>query len=226
VFYHITFEGGILRRDAPFTSETAAFGGVNYQMKFSYDNTKLVWIREATLCGGVCREVWISDRDMSNPVQITSDGFTDDRPALSPDNQRVVFSSRRDGGEGGDLDLFYMKADGTGITQLTATTDDDWAPVYSRDGTKILFYSTRSGDRALWIMNADGSSPRMLPGTEGLGWEGRWSPDDKWIAFNGIADVVNTRDWAVWIMPSDGSAEPVRLTPEGEVEQIFGWIPG
>ena len=50
--------------------------------------------------------------------------------------------------------------------QLTTDPADEFAPVWSPDGTQIAFLSNRSGRvRELFVMNADGSDQRsLLPG--------------------------------------------------------------
>jgi Tol biopolymer transport system component len=48
----------------------------------------------------------------------------DDQPAWSPDGKYLVFPSDRTG----DVELFLMRADGSGQTQLTKSPGADWLP--------------------------------------------------------------------------------------------------
>lgn len=50
-----------------------------------------------------------------------------------------------------------MNADGSGEHPLTKGKTDDFSPVWSPDGTKILFSSDRGGNIDLYVMNLDGS---------------------------------------------------------------------
>ncbi len=68
---------------------------------------------------------------------------------------KIAFMSDRDG----DLEIFVMNADGTGVTQLTDNDDvDDEAPAWSPNGMKIAFQSLRDGDYEVFVMDADGSN--------------------------------------------------------------------
>jgi Tol biopolymer transport system component len=76
--------------------------------------------------------------------------------------ERIAFSSRRDG----DLELFVVNPDGTGVKQITRNAAggvpdaDDEGPVWSPDGRLIAFTSTRDrkrdplGDREIYVMSA------------------------------------------------------------------------
>jgi Tol biopolymer transport system component/DNA-binding winged helix-turn-helix (wHTH) protein len=61
-------------------------------------------------------------------------------------------------------------------------------PRFSPDGRMLAFISNRSGKTALWVANADGSSPRQLSDLDAFvtGYP-RWSPDSKRIAFHASA---------------------------------------
>jgi Tol biopolymer transport system component len=79
--------------------------------------------------------------------------------SLSPNGQRVLFSSDREGCES----IFSMNVNGTDLQNLTpgdiAEVQCNYRPRWSPDGEKIAFVSTRSGFADVWVMNADGSAP-------------------------------------------------------------------
>jgi len=72
----------------------------------------------------------------------------------------------------------------------------DWTP----DGR--IVYGSRAGDNVdIWIMNADGTSPRQLTSSEDDEYSGQVSPDGRYIVFSSqhAGDIVH-----IWRMDADG----------------------
>ena len=73
-----------------------------------------------------------------------------------------------------------------GVAACSSETSEH-RPVYSIDGTKIVYMSmsgTTDGDWELYVMDADGSNPVRL--TDHKGWDGYavWSPDGQSVIFD------------------------------------------
>ena len=75
--------------------------------------------------------------------------------AASNADGAIVFASTRDG----NSDLWAVKADGTGLTQLTNEPFDAYNPLPSPDGRHILF----EGGEGMTVMDVDGSGRRAFP---------------------------------------------------------------
>ena len=118
----------------------------------------------------------------------------------SPDGLWVAFQTSRDG----DAAVYRARPDGTGPENLTRSDSDDGEPEYSPDGRRIAFTSTREAEGPrIWIMNADGGSPRLLsPDLPGAAQHGpAWSPDGMRIAFYATAEGGED---SVYIASADG----------------------
>lgn len=73
----------------------------------------------------------------------------------------------------------------TSPTRLLSSTEQDSAPQYSPDGSRIAFQSWRSGTQEIWIASSDGTDLVKLTSFEGpLTGSPSWSPDGARIAFD------------------------------------------
>jgi len=92
--------------------------------------------------------------------------------------------------------------------RLTFDVPGDRAPVWSPDGHRIAFDSfTDDLHFHIWVIDADGGTPRQLTTQAGNQSMPTWSHDGKWIYFSG--DQGSGRD--IWRVPASGGI-PQRLT--------------
>jgi TolB protein len=96
-------------------------------------------------------------------VQVVTTLDQDTAPALSPDGQRVVFMSRRDG----NWEIYITNTDGSNLQRLTENTAEDGLPVWSPDGKAVAFVSNRTGKWAIWAMTPEGQDQQQLFTMEG-----------------------------------------------------------
>jgi WD40-like Beta Propeller Repeat len=104
----------------------------------------------------------------------------------------------------GDSDLWAIHADGTGLTQLTAT-GDAFAPKWAPHGTKFLFVrsssSTKFGSQ-LWVANPDGSSPHELTDWQNV-VSADWSPDGTHLVV--VRLLAESQTLQLWVGRSDAT---------------------
>lgn len=77
-----------------------------------------------------------------------------------------------------------VRPDGSERRQLTETSQHNYFPSLSPDGSQIVFTSKRDGEHKLWLMNVDGSNQRQIGPSDGLHYGGVFSPDGLTIAFS------------------------------------------
>lgn len=203
-----------------------------FQFDYGYNNI----IEPAFSAMGPYEAVFESDRDGNPEIynyvrlahgyniysyeNLTNNAASDGKPSLRPDRGRIAFESNRDS----NWEIYSMRFDGTNVTRLTNNGAADRSPSWSPDGTKIVFFSDRdSGNREIYIMNANGSSQTRLT-TDTYGWEDRdpkWSPDGTKILF--VTDRDGDKE--IFVMNSDGSGSPTQLTTNGVTDDDPDWSP-
>ncbi|MEF3279814.1 MAG: DPP IV N-terminal domain-containing protein [Elusimicrobiota bacterium] len=83
-----------------------------------------------------------------------------DSPNWSVDGMWIVFSGRSTSKE--NLNIFIMDPTTSVIKRLTRNEGNNEDPSFSPDSRFIAFTSTRNKKRQIFIMDRDGSSPRLL----------------------------------------------------------------
>ena len=121
----------------------------------------------------------------------------------------------------GDWEIFTVKADGSGITQLTNNGSIDKSPSWSPDGTKIAFKNFSTNEE-IFIMNADGTGLTQLTNDAGSDRYPCWSPNGTKIAFQSdrYESIYN-----IFVMNADGSTLPTRLTNDPTGALNPNWSP-
>lgn len=99
--------------------------------------------------------------------------------AKAPETAKIVFSSNRDG----NLEIYLMNPDGSGVVRLTDHPTRDYDPVWSPTGEQILFVSHRDGVRDLYLMNANGRNIEKVFKSAVDRSEPTWSPDGERFAY-------------------------------------------
>ena len=127
------------------------------------------------------RDIFVIGVDGTNERRLTTDLAVDSVPDWSPDGTRITFTSNR----GGVSAVYTMSAvDGIDVRQLTDDSLGAGLSVYSPDGSRIAFADNfaGSGEKDVWVMNADGSGLRQVTNTADLELPRSWSHDGTRVA--------------------------------------------
>jgi Tol biopolymer transport system component len=135
--------------------------------------------------------------------------------ALGPDPKLAVFDLYDQQTENRDLWIHDLER---GVaSRFTFDQASDRNPVWSPDGSRIVFSSPRGGSRDLYIKDASGAGQAelLLDDPDNL-HPGDWSRDGRYLA---VMKLSSDTDWDLWALPMDGSGEafPVVQTPFAEL---------
>jgi Tol biopolymer transport system component len=125
-----------------------------------------------------------------------------------------------------DGDIYRIDPETAGSQPLVTGDGFDFSPLFSRDGTQLLFLrsesplsTTEPAVLTMYVANADGSAPRALTSpTKSLDWFD-WSPDGSQVAYvsEGVLYVVDVAGGGSRRLVGAGRLHfPTWLPPDGK----------
>ena len=110
-------------------------------------------------------------------------------PSLSPDGRRVALYRRVNG----NLDVWLLDVERGVPTRFTFDSADDGIPLWSRDGSRIVFNSNRQGVLDLYQKSASGAGNEeaLLLQTAQNKFVSDWSPDGRFLLYQSIDPIRN-----------------------------------
>jgi Tol biopolymer transport system component len=209
------------------TRLTDSFHVSEGQPAWSPDGTRLLYRQTADNPVVQNADIWQIDVNPAAPNARPVLRRTGDEryPSWSPDGRKIAFRGDTDlVDHSGDEEIYVMNADGTGIVRLTHNAVFDSAPVFSPDGSEIVFESARDSGNALaldvYLMKADGSDVRRLTADPAHDEGPVFSPDGTKILFT--SERGGSSD--IYVMNADGSGVR-RLTDDPARDESPDWQP-
>ncbi|MCW6009329.1 S9 family peptidase [Micromonospora sp. CPCC 205371] len=204
---------------------------------WSPDGTRLAFLRGSAQDKPA--QVWILPATGGDAVRRTDLPLGAGRPMWSPDGIRVAFTAPVKLADALDaapvvVDRLGFKADGIGLRravrqhihvvdlasgEVRRITDGDWDagdPAWSPDGARLAFAAALdpAADLTLasaaYVVDADGSPPRLVGPEGGIVDAVTWTPDGSALLVAGTP-TVRIGHIGLHLLPLDGS-EPVELT--------------
>lgn len=128
-----------------------------------------------------------------------------EQPAWSPDSQKIVYRSGRDGITG----IWISNRDDSGHTNISQGGSDSF-PAWSPDGRTIAFSRDEGGNVDIYTMNTDGSNLKRL--TEAAG-------PDTLPVYTPSGDIIfrsaRSGSWGIWKMSGSGANQQVIIAEAG-----------
>jgi len=130
---------------------------------------------------------------------------------------RIVFTcSRADYNQ-----LCMVNRDGSGLVQLTDMAASNYYPIFTPDGSSILFASNRNGPFDFFLLNFDKRDVFQVTLNVGNVIAPEYSSDGRFIVFANRADDGPT---AVWMVNADGLNPRLVYTGVGDIVSV-AWSP-
>jgi len=182
-------------------------------------DTTSLWRKRMTGSGGI--------------TQLTKGGTLDFDANVSLDGRRIVFTSQmqeivyRAWKEGQEWKLFISHMPHIWMVDTTGSNLTQFGrgigPVWSPDGTKVVFASNVSGNFDIWVMDADGGNVTQLTTHKENDVEPCWSPDGTKIAFaSKRAGAKEKPNYNIWVMSADGG-NLTQLTIDKPIDGAPSW---
>jgi serine/threonine-protein kinase len=167
-------------------------------------------------------DIWILDltREPVTQQRFTFDPQAFYNPMWTPDSQRVVFSSLREG----TWSLSSKAANGTGpIESLHTSKNLLAASTWSADGRSLIFMEVSLENTDIWVLSLEGEpTARPLMAESYYERDPAISPDGRWIAYTSnesgrleiyVRPFPNVDD-GKWLISTRGGESPI-WAPDG-----------
>jgi eukaryotic-like serine/threonine-protein kinase len=146
------------------------------------------------------------------------------QPRLSPKGDRLAFT--RSDARNGNRDVWTLELDRGIAAPITRNPANDWHPVWSADGTRLLFNSDRAGksEGVLYLKRALDASADEIQLRDGPGSPTDWSRDGRWMAVNAnfsrdggaaVAIVSSSNGTSTPLLESPARYGATRFSPDG-----------
>jgi Tol biopolymer transport system component len=192
-------------------AEHVDYSATTIQGQFAASQTGLVAFYSGV--GGEDQLVWL-DR-AGKPVGTIGTPGSPEWPVISPD-ERTVAEARVDL-RTATFDIWLHDLVHGTESRFTFDQRNDQLPIWSPDGTKLIFSSDRSGKLVPYLKASSGASNEEPVGGE---WTGSttptdWSADGRFVLLNSL---VNKTGYDLWVLPmqGDGKAFPFLQTEFNE----------
>jgi TolB protein len=202
----------------------AGFGGQLYSPSWSRDGQKLLY----TMNGN--RGWQLAERNMATGTQRVFEPFGETvmTPSYMPSGNEVAVGIWLKGGNRTEIVAYDMTR--SSVRRLSAPgRHDEMYPVFSADGRRMAFLSSRLGVPAIYVGNADGSGAQLItpfqPGVTSYYTSPTFSPLDSRLAFHGTWDKKASNSYHILVSDAaNPGGQIIQVTEQGHNEDP-SWAP-
>jgi Tol biopolymer transport system component len=153
---------------------------------------------------------WFAPVRTGAEAQGASPLFVASEPGLSPDGSEIAFAS------GGDI--WSVPSSGGEARLLVSHEATERRPLFSPDGRRLAFMSTRSGGGDIYVLTLDTGAVRRLTSGDGTETLESWSADSRSLYFSSSSgDIGGMND--VFRVAADGGT-PMPVSAERYVNEF------
>lgn len=166
-------------------------------------------------------DIFVADLEGNITQQLTDTPGYDAEATVSPNGDRMVFTSMRSG----DLELYTCNIDGSDVKQITHELGYDGGAFFSPDGSKLVWRSSRPKteeeiadykqlltqglvtptEMELYVANADGSNVQQVTKLGKANWAPFFHPSGEKIIFASNHESERGFPFNLYLINLDGS---------------------
>lgn len=132
------------------------------------------------------QDLWVANKDGSNPKRLTVDEGKESNPVFSPDGSMIAFNAQYDG----NTDVYIVPVSGGVPKRLTWHPYNDFVKGFTPNGQQVLFGSQRNTftNRYAQLFTIEITNGKVTPLDIPNAFWASYSPDGNQIAYTPIAD--------------------------------------
>ncbi len=185
-------------------------------------------------------DLFVADLNGKILQQLTHTAGYDAEATVSPQGDKIVFTSTRSG----DLELWIMDIDGKNPRQVTSTLGYDGGAFFSPDGKKLVFRASRPRTEAeiqeykellskglvqptnmeIFVCNVDGSDLRQITNLGKANWAPYFHPSGQKIIFSSNHHAPRGYQFNLFMINLDGTGlEQITFDPTFDAFPMFSF---
>lgn len=150
------------REDSSTLNLTEGISGTSSYPSWSFDGNQITFTNNQS----GSNDIYVMDLNSREMTQLTHFHSNEERGALSPNNEFLVFSS--DHFETGNQDILIMNLETKELRNITSSVGTELIARWNSDGTSLYFGSNQAGNWEIYVYDLKDQSTQRLTFHEGF----------------------------------------------------------